>query len=407
MNEYKEKIKSNHIFLFSCLLASLMILNSNNVNNQKQALKSQKQSEEFFSEMMKIRKLSGGNSNTEEVCSRADDDLIDYYKTGDLSKIDLDNDPIECEDKDKSYMKTLIDIVREMADDDSSSNSGDGSRLRNLGSLDTNKLVDYLMRTLPFLIFLVFGVLSIFGWIICCICCCCDCCCCCCCKKESCKVPCFIFTFVFYALCVAISIYGLSQSKKIFVGLANTECSILKFFGQVLDGEIKQERPRWAGIDIIKNLLDQLVSEINGIKDTAVGSLNGYINNIEVAKRGFHNQMNAASLNFFEDGTCCTYKEKYYKNYNSISTSDFPIDDDYILDVVKKFGNQQSEIEDGKTIYKYLPIGSTLYKWNEEYSIVSGNADRYMSSATGSFSNILSEDNIGDITGPLIMEKKI
>ena len=166
MNKYKEKIKSYHIFLFSCLLASLMILNSNNVNNQKQALKSQKQSEEFFSEMMKIRKLSGGNSNTEEVCSRADDDLIDYYKTGDLSKIDLDNDPIECEDKDKSYMKTLIDIVREMADDDSSSNSGDGSRLRNLGSLDTNKLVDYLMRTLPFLIFLVFGVLSIFGWII-------------------------------------------------------------------------------------------------------------------------------------------------------------------------------------------------------------------------------------------------
>ena len=401
MNEYKEKIKSYHIFLFSCLLASLMILNSNNVNNQKQALKSQKQSEEFFSEMMKIRKLSGGNSNTEEVCSRADDDLIDYYKTGDLSKIDLDNDPIECEDKDKSYMKTLIDIVREMADDDSSSNSGDGSRLRNLGSLDTNKLVDYLMRTLPFLIFLVFGVLSIFGWIICCICCCCDCCCCCCCKKESCKVPCFIFTFVFYALCVAISIYGLSQSKKIFVGLANTECSILKFFGQVLDGEIKQERPRWAGIDIIKNLLDQLVSEIDDIKGTAVGSLNGYINNIEDAKRGFHNQMNAASLNFFEDGTCCTYKEKYYKNYNSISTSDFPIDDDYILDVVKNFGKQQSEIEDGKTIYKYLPIGSTLYKWNEEYSIVSGNADRYMSSATGSFSNILSEDNIGRITGPL------
>jgi len=142
-------------------------------------------------------------------------------------------------------------------------------------------------------------------------------------------------------------------------------------------------------------------SEIDDIKGTAVGSLNGYINNIEDAKRGFHNQMNAASLNFFEDGTCCTYKEKYYKNYNSISTSDFPIDDDYILDVVKNFGKQQSEIEDGKTIYKYLPIGSTLYKWNEEYSIVSGNADRYMSSATGSFSNILSEDNIGDITGPL------
>ena len=406
MNEYKDKIKSYHIFLLSCLLASLMILNSNNVNIQKQELKSQKEREEFFSKMIKIRKLSGGNSNTEEVCSRADDDLIDYYKTGDLSKIDLDDEPIKCEDKDKSYMKTLIDIVREMSDD-SSSNAVDGSRLRNLGSLDTNKLVDYLMRTLPFLIFLAFGVLSIFGWIICCICCCCDCCCCCCCKKESCKVPCFIFTFVFYALSVAISIYGLTQSKKIFVGLANTECSILKFFGQVLDGEIKQERPRWAGIEDIKILLDRLIGEINAMKDSAVYTLDTQINDIKIAKNNFHTNMKDASVKLFTDNTCSSFKEIYIGHFNSLTNSDYPTEDDYILDVVKNFGKQISENDgDGNTIYSYQPISSTLYKWNAEYSIVSGNADRYMSSARGSFYDILQGGNIGEITGSLSDGKK-
>jgi len=383
MNEYKEKIKSYHIFLFSCLLTSLMILNSNNVNIRKQELKSQKQSKEFFYEMMKIRKLSSGNSNTEEVCSRADDDLIDYYKTGDLSKIDLDNKPIECEDKDKSYMKTLIDIVREMSDD-SSSDTGDGTRLRNLGSLDTNKLVDYLMRTLPFLIFLVFGVLSIFGWIICCICCCCDCCCCCCCKKESCKVPCFIFTFVFYALCVAISIYGLSQSKKIFVGLANTECSILKFFGQVLDGETKQERPRWAGIDNINILLQELIVRLQSFTTDTVRDIDDQISGINTAKGTFHDQMDDAGdyIKLASEDV-----NKYLRDYSDVVLENFPYRDKYVLDVVNNFGKRENP---GETNYIYTQ-DSTLYQWNREFNTVSENADESIGNAKSGLDNIVGQ----------------
>ena len=400
--EPKEKIKPYHIILLSCLLASLMILNSNYVNNQKQAFKSKKQSEQYFSEMMNIRRLSGENSNTEEICSRAADDLIDYYKTGDLSKIDLDNEPIKCEDKDKSYMQTLIDIVREMAGDSSSEND-DNSRLRNLGgSLDTNKLVDYLMRTIPFLIFLVFGVLSIFGWIVCCICCCCDCCCCCCCKKESCKVPCFIFTFVFYALSVALSIYGLSQSKKIFVGLANTECSILKFFGQVLNGEIKKERPRWAGIEEIKHLIDSLISEITDMRENTLERLDGGITSINNAKSTFHGCMEIARKKFFNGPDYTNYKDKYLKNYIGYGIEDFPLEDDYILDVVKNFGEQRTELdEQSNIVYTYTPVDSTLYKWNEEFLIVSRNASSYMSRARGGFNDIFSDDNFDDIISSL------
>ena len=77
-NELEEKFKSYHIILLSCLLASLMILNSNYVNNQRQEIKSKQQSEEFFTEMLNLRKLSNENPKTEEVCSRASDDLNDY-----------------------------------------------------------------------------------------------------------------------------------------------------------------------------------------------------------------------------------------------------------------------------------------------------------------------------------------
>ena len=391
--EPKEKIKPYHIILLSCLLASLMILNSNYVNNQKQEFKSKKQSEQYFSEMMNIRRLSGENSNTEEVCSRAADDLINYYKTGDLSKIDLDNEPIKCEDKDKSYMKTLIDIVREMAGDSSSENDGN-SRLRNLGgSLDTNKLVDYLMRTLPFLIFLVFGVLSIFGWIVCCICCCCDCCCCCCCKKESCKVPCFIFTFVFYALSVALSIYGLTQSKKIFVGLANTECSILKFFGQVLNGEIKQERPKWAGIEGINGLLDDLIGGIGELQGDIVSTLNTDISDITDAKSSFHTDMdNTGDIFYIGSG----YNEHYLRDYTEKNIQDFPIEDNYILDIVKTFGKRENP---GGSNFIYTQ-DSTLYQWNREFSTVSSNADRNMEEARDGFTNIINraDDIITSLT---------
>ncbi len=395
--QFKEKLKPFHFILLSCFLVSVMLLNSNYVNNQREAIKSEKRSEELFFKLIQKRKLENTDENTKEVCSRASDTLNEYYKTGDLSEIDLDDKPIECEDKDKSYMQTLIDLVREYADDDSSDSSNEGSgenisndRLRNLkGELNTDKLIDYLMRVLPFVIFLVFSILAIFGWIICCICCCCDCCCCCCCKKEgsNCKTICFIFTYVFYALVVAVSIYGLTQSKKIFVGLANTECSMLKFFGQVLDGEIKEERPKWAGISGIKTLLNDLIDTITRLRSDSYSSLERGINDIESKKIDFNRQMENAGKAFFTDGTYSSYKSNYKRDYNSLGIEGYPLEDVYVLDIVKKFGKKETN---GYT------EESQLYYWNEEYSIFAENADEYLNTAKEGFDDIL-ENSFDDV----------
>ena len=379
----KTRLKPYHIILLSCILSYFLILNSNHVNNQRKEAHLNKEKNELFTKIIKGRMLSSQeNSATEEICSRASDDLNEYYKTGDLSKIDLDDDAIECEDKDKSYMKALIEVVRSLIDGDDNSNDddngdGDDGTLRNLKEIDKDNLIEYLMRVLPFIIFLAFGILAIFGWIVCCFCCCCDCCCCCCCKKEGCKIPCFIFTYVFYALVIAVSFYGLTQASKIFEGLSNTQCSLLKFFEQVLNGEIKTERPRWAGINGINTLLDRLIEEIRDIEAHTGTSLSDGISDISTKKENFQTEMEDAGKSFFEsDGT--TYKAKYLKNYNTYS--DYSFKDEYVLDIVMRFGKKESS---GYTSESFL------YGWNEEFSTVAQNADNYLNTANEGFSDIL------------------
>ena len=243
------KLKSYHIIFFGCILGIILMLNSNNVNEQKLKMKQNKDQIALFNKIISKRNLEEANPVnpqeeddegiiiTDAVCSHASDELKEYYKTNDLSKIDLDNGAIKCEDKDEDYMKALIEIVKKLVEGDNENEnnepvSGGGRRrnLRNLLDKDTEENIKkYGHRILALIVFLAFSILSFFGWIICCFCNCCNCCCCCCCKKPGCKVPFFVFTYIFYALVVAVCIYGLTQTNKIFTGLSNTECSFLKF----------------------------------------------------------------------------------------------------------------------------------------------------------------------------------
>ena len=155
-----------------------------------------------------------------------------------MSKIGEKDEGIKCDDKDKKYLQALINIIK-ASDGDEYENK----EQRNLLEIDSLKddATTYVIHLLPIFIFLIIVILTIPALPICWCCYCCNCCCCCCCKKPKFKIPCFIFTCVFYALSVAICIYGLAQSNSIFVGIADAECSILEFFEQVLEGEKKRK----------------------------------------------------------------------------------------------------------------------------------------------------------------------
>ena len=162
---------------------------------------------------------------------------------------------------------------------------------------------------LPFIVFLVVAILCIPGWIVCCFCCCC--------KKPCCKIPCFIVTYVFYALIVAVCIYGLTQSNKVFVELTDTECSLLKFFDQFLDGETKQELQRSAGISGITGILNGLYDQIVYLKENTRENLNTKINEISSQKNEFLNEMKTSSLTFYDNDN------NEYKNEYLVPTSDY------------------------------------------------------------------------------------
>ena len=87
------------------------------------------------------------------------------------------------------------------------------------------------------------------------------------------KIPCFIFIYVFYALSVAICIYGLTQSNSVFVEIADTECSMLKFFEQIIKGEIKEELPRWAGRDGINDIMQYINDQIEDLRKGTLRNL--------------------------------------------------------------------------------------------------------------------------------------
>ena len=379
-NESKTKLKSFHLILFSFLLCYIFILNSNYVNEKRAADKMNKEKDALFKAIINKRLLGENSEGVEEgsesskkVCKLASEDLNKYYRTGDLSSIGLDDDEIECKEKDKDYMKALIALVEKFAGNNETSSSTD-----ELDETDKENITIYVKRIFPLLIFFTFGILSIFGWIVCCFCNCCNCCCCCCCKKVGCKVPCFIFTYIFYALVVISCIIGLSKSNKIFTGLANTECSLLKLLEQVVDGEIKQVTPRWIGISGINNLLGNLRDQIDTLKDTAVDDLETKKGVIDSRKGTFLNDLEQFDSYCYNNGE---YLSDYTTTLSTISLPDYK-NKKHVLDIIKLVGHKDSVTEE-------YTNPSFLYALNIEYSEVAERTDGYVETSQASFNDIL------------------
>ena len=394
--------KTFHILILGCLLSTFLVLNSNYVNDKRANLQLNEEKSILFDEIIADRHLEEQVSPFDKVCAKGSEDLVEYYKTGDLDKIGLGKDS-DKEEK-EPYVTSLINIIKAYVGEDNSKNSegdvtssGDSGRLRNLQSFDAvqDDLVNYVKHLLPILAFFVVAILAIPGWIICCFCCCCNCCCCCCCKKPGCKIPCFIFTNVFYALVVAVCIYGLSQSNNVFKGMASTECSILKFFEQFLDGETKKTLPRWAGITKINDILDDLSTQITDLKDSSKTQINNKFNNLYGKSDAtptpitgkineFKGKMNEAGELFYTAPNSEVYNTDYTKDIKYFTGSGSP--DYYVLDLVRHFGRHIASSDQYDGIYT---SNSILSFWQTECNTISQSADPSLRDAKDGFDEIL------------------
>ena len=432
-NKMISRLKSYHIIILGCILGCLLTFNSNYINEQKATMKLNKEKSELFDRIISKRRLQEiqeGDEDviylTSEVCSHSSDDLKEYYQSGDLTKIDLEPGLIECKDKDNKYVKALIGVLEGFIKDEDSSenpntipnnndnNSGnddnggnddganpeDRERLRLLSLDEEGKenIKIYVDRILPMAVFLGIGILCIIGWLVCCFASCCNCCCCCCFRKEGCKIPCFIFTYIFYALVITVCIYGLTQTNKIFTGIANTECSFMKFFDDILDGEEKEETPKWIGINGVSNMLNSLYDTVEDMENSDLNAnLESKIRDIDEERSNFMPELKSIYKNYYTDRNDgidgVDPNVGYYVEYNNdayIKESDsttINYNGKYMLDIFNLLGRYDND-KQNYTGYLYL--------WDREISEIDNQASGTLNSAAGSFRNMLNE-NIGEI----------
>ena len=349
------KLKPYHIILLSIALCPFLIINSNIVNKRREEEAQLKEDHKFL-EKLYLRKLDF-ESDVDAICQKGSDDLKEYYTNGDPESIGIDDDEkIEGKDDNPPYITALINLVSSE------------------GEIEQNAK-DYVMHILPVIVFLALAVLSLPIWFIYCICCCSNCYCCCCCKRKICKIPFFIVAAAFYALILGISVYGLSQSNSIFVGLADTECSILKFIGEVLNGETKETKPKWAGISGIKGLFEDTKTQINALNSGIKDELSNNKGDASAAKNSFETALQSHSSNI-KANSPSGYKQQINGQY-------------YYLDIINSFGTFTKAVPgDGSsegTPSNAEPVGSFVWKWHQEFKAISENSERQMDTALSNY----------------------
>ena len=290
---YQLKILLIKIFVICFLFQSSNIL-AQQKNQKIIHLKNEKNLEE---ETIFGRKLDF-QTDSLKVCSRSSEKLIKYFETGDTQFIKLFENKEN--DEPKEYITSLINFL-----------SNEGSMEENI-----NKYISHLSFVV--VIFVLF-LLSIPGWIFCCSSSCCKCCFCCCLKKQKCKKPFFIIISIMNLIIFIISILGIIKTNIIFVDLSNAECSILRFINEVINGELKNDFPKWGGIDNIINIFKQTKIKIRNM-DGAISS------RIESKTDSYKSKKD-------------TFKGAVESACRTISTElAYKFETNFVLDIVKKFG---------------------------------------------------------------------
>ena len=355
MFEYKyyPKIKSYHIILLLIVICPFFTIKSNSVYKIGDE-EDQLNDDYKFLEKLYLRKLDF-KSDVDEICSKSSENLKLYYITGNTKSIGINNDnKIESEDNNPQYINALINII-----------SGKNDSVED----DINEYVKHLI---PVIVLFSIAILSILIWIIFIICRCLNCCCCCCCKKKMCKLPFFFIIMILYTLVLSLSFFELSQSNSIFVGLADTECSILKFIDEVLEGETKKAKPKWSGINEITGLFQDTITQIQNLTPDNKNILSTEKDNASSAKDSFETALQYYSTNFLPSNN---------PDYKQVLNGQ-----NYYLDIIYNFGNFTKR--NSETISSAEPPNSFVSKWYQEFKLISENSEKQMGIALENYGQL-------------------
>ena len=286
-------------------------------------------------------------------CQYASEDLLNYYKTGDLSEIDLTDDLLESPNKDSDYIKTLIKIADDIFYKDIEKINDEKGKENFDKKEDLNNIIKkYLIHFKLFIFFLIISILCIIGWIICFIYICFDCCCCNYCIKESIKESC-IRTFLknslfLYFIIVFISI--LANFGNYFFGeyydiQKNIQCAYSSFLKTFIFGEQKESELNWKGIDKAMDIFSKINYKIKSLNDNNKEKiLEKSLTDMELKRNNFFQKLINIHKNFYEKDGITPLKEyiiDYQDNNNYYiekNLSKFYLRKKYILDLIPLFG---------------------------------------------------------------------
>ena len=177
---------------------------------------------------------------------------------------------------------------------------------------------------------------------------------------------------ILYTLVLSLSFFELSQSNSIFVGLADTECSILKFIDEVLEGETKKAKPKWSGINEITGLFQDTITQIQNLTPDNKNILSTEKDNASSAKDSFETALQYYSTNFLPSNN---------PDYKQVLNGQ-----NYYLDIIYNFGNFTKG--NSETISSAEPPNSFVSKWYQEFKLISENSEKQMGIALENYGQL-------------------
>lgn len=319
--------------------------------------------------------FSSFDSQVNEKCGKASDDIQKYFKTYDESLMDINSVSLKEIEIYPDYVEALLDILE-----------GDGKLIDNLSK--------YLNHAFAGLFFLVLGIIAIVCWLCFGFFCCCNCCCCCCCKKPECKGKILFFSLLFDGIIIITCLIGLITSNSMFNSFEDVECSFMKFISEINSGENRVDGSGWVGFNEIISIFNNIKSKVDEVKTESKTELDTiYATNVE--------------------------KEENFKNslettYGELLDPDDPFSD-IIFPVTLCFRITQEntfnllDVGALDVLYNYGPVNNNekfLYKLNENYDMLTEKANNYLNSAYESFTHIFEENSIDVFVDEIISNIK-
>ena len=363
-NKFPFKLKYDFTILFTSIFFLAFITNRNYVNCALNKGRSNLIGNIISGISTRVLEEVEKEKSTTKICEKISDKLKKYYKTGDKTILGIDDDKIKGEDNEA--IDSLISISRIYFSKKETQKKS--NILTDKEAL--NYMKTYGKHILPLIVILGIAILSFPGWIVCFGLFCCDCCCCCCCVKQVCKIPSFVFSYIFYGIVALVCFFGLSKSNSLFVGIADTNCSLLKFIDQVVEGESKESPPYWAGIDKITEVIDRLANKVEEMKTGTETKLSNNKYAVDQKKNTFEQNL---------DDSSDLIHANYIKTYNS---------EDYQLDLAYEFGTYDHPSKAASS------ENSICGLWIKEYKTTATNAETCFEDTKSSFHIILNEESV-------------